>query len=363
MRLLRAELARFWSRRMVWVVTLVVMLCCVGAVAIAYTQTDSVGPSPESIAERNAAEKQLCIDSLSNDPNFLDSELASVPEEDRLELITTQYCDFQSYIEDKRFFAGEILWDGVKYEDPTAALSWSEIRPDTSQPRTGTEGSQTVRYSSDGLTGIVPGVAIFFLVVAVVIGASFMGAEFRFGTVENLLLWEPRRSRVLGTKYLAGFISSALLTALLLSFLSALLYGLANLHGVTDGLDSRFVLDLASTIGRAGLVGGLFFVLSMAVSVIARNTTAAVGVILGWFAISNVVIGVFLKAARPWELFTNAIAFITEGDVAKPVRLAGNPYDSFVYDHGYLMAGLVTAAWAFVLAGLAALAFARRDVD
>ena len=155
-----------------------------------------------------------------------------------------------------------------------------------------------VRSANEGLIGILPIVAIFYLVVAVLVGASFVGAEYRSGTVENLLLWEPRRARVLLTKFVAGFGSSVVLTYLLLVWLTALLYLLAITRGTTQGVDGRFWIDVASTSGRGALMGGLFFVASMSVSLIARHTTAAVGVILGWFVVSNLAIELFAQWLR-----------------------------------------------------------------
>ncbi len=368
MRLLRAELNRFWSRRLVWVVALVAMLATAGAMAISYANTSATGPDAAFVAAETERQQAECIEGTMGE-DFLDEELPGLTEEERLEVVTNEWCNFEAYVEDRRFFAQTILFED--FNRVIEARPWSDVRPDTSKVETyftdrsidGTATGQEVRRVQAGLTGVVPGVAIFFLVVAVVIGASFMGAEYRFGTVENLLLWEPRRGRVLTAKYLAGFACAFALTVFLLSFLTVGLLGLASVHGVTDGLDSRFWIDLASTIARAGLVGGLFFVLAMAVSVIAKNTTAAVGVILGWFAVSNILIEVFLKGLRPWELFTNAIAFISEGNVGRYKEIPGQGYQELLFSHEYLAAGAIVAAWTLGFGALAGILFARRDVD
>ncbi|MEE9417011.1 MAG: ABC transporter permease subunit, partial [Acidimicrobiales bacterium] len=253
---------------------------------------------------------------------------------------------------DKRFWATSIL--GGETND------WSRTRPD-GQPATFTVAGEQVREARFGLEGVIPGVSIFFLVLSIVIGASFVGAEYKFGTVENLLLWEPRRARVLLTKFVAGFTSSFVVTAAMLGLLSALLYAVASVRGTTSGVDSRFWVDLFSLLGRAGIAGGLFFVLAMSVAVIARNTTASVGLLLGWFVISNIVIELAARWFRRWELFMNATAFITESDAVASRKIAGQRFE--VFGHGYLTAGLVVAVWALLFATIATLIFNRRDID
>ena len=173
---------------------------------------------------------------------------------------------------DKRFFAISILADEFQSDSIT---DWSEQRPDSSIAETSRFGSGEHRRAQSGLTGVLPGVAIFAVVLAILIGASFMGAEYKAGTMENLLLWEPRRVRVIGTKFAAGFSSSVVLTALLLTFLTGLLFLLAKLHGTSVGVDGRFWIDTVSTIGRGALIGGMFFTLAMSISVVARNTTVS----------------------------------------------------------------------------------------
>ena len=68
--------------------------------------------------------------------------------------------------------------------------------------------------------------AALLALVAFVIGASFVGAEWNSGGMMNLLLWRPQRLQVLGTK------------------LAALLVGLTALtRGAPRGLDRRLRAD------------------------------------------------------------------------------------------------------------------------
>ena len=371
MSLLRTELMRFWSRRLVWVTVVVVAGITAFGVAIAFTQHSKDQPAESGAIAQAQRATDSCLESFRFD--LPESERASIshgfgidPDDDAaFEAVLGEeicYQDPSWFRHDDRFFATQILLESFQSPHIT---DWSVQRPDSSVGNSyfgdSFGGEPQIRSANEGLIGILPSVAIFYLVVAVLVGASFVGAEYRSGTVENLLLWEPRRARVLLTKFVAGFGSSVVLTYLLLVWLTALLYLLAITRGTTQGVDGRFWIDVASTSGRGALMGGLFFVASMSVSLIARHTTAAVGVILGWFVVSNLAIELFAQWLREWELFTNAIAFIREGDGSRYQDFRG--FSQLVYAHGYVKAGFIAAVWALVLSAFALRVFVRRDID
>lgn len=367
-RLLRTEFARFWGRRIVWITAGIA--CVLIAIAFAITFRNSSSEAPDdsvAIAQADRARSD-CVQyftSLSADEAARDyPELEGLSGTELEDRVSSDYCyqDPAWYGDgDTRFFATRILVD-----DDYIAKSitdWSDFQ--TQRPSTITTdfgpGIGTVRLADDGLQGILPIVATFSLVLAVIIGASYVGAEYRAGTVENLLLWEPRRKRVLSAKLIGGFVSSTAVTVFVLSWLVALFFLLANLRGTTQGVDSQFWLDVASMTLRAGVIGGLFFVIAMSVAVIARNTTASVGIILGWFAVSNILIELAARGFRRWELFTNALAFINEADVPRYQRIRGEW--SLLYSHSSVVGGLIVLVWATVFAAIATVVFSRRDIS
>ncbi|MEZ5167573.1 MAG: ABC transporter permease subunit [Acidimicrobiales bacterium] len=365
-RLIRTELVRFASRRVAWVTALVAATLILVAFVITFTQTSSEAPD-NSAAEAIAAEQaQQCIDSINSMPegdlalNFPD--LAQHSGEERDQLIRDSYC-YQDPAwfgaSDDRFFATQLL-NGGGFQT-NEITDWSAQRIDTSRPSYSDFGSGEVRSANNGLDGIVPGVAVFALVLSIIIGASFVGAEYRAGTVENLLLWEPRRGRVMAAKFGAGFLSSAALTALVLAWLTGLFYVLASVHGSTQGVDGRFWIDVAPMVLRAGCAGGLFFVIAMSIAVVARNTTAPVGVILGWFAISNILIQLVFRgcaagSCSPTRSPSSARATCPGSRRSRDrgstsTAMATSPH------------GLVVAVWAAVLGGTATAVFVRRDIS
>ena len=149
--------------------------------------------------------------------------------------------------------------------------------------------------------------------------------------------------------------------ALLTSWLTLLLVGLAQFRGTFQGVDSTFWIDWAATVGRISLIGGLFFVLAMAIATLAKNTAAAITALLGWFVVSNILIELLARWFRHLELFTNANAFIGLGEVAKWVG-SDNSQD-LVFSHGPWVALGVVGVWAAIPAVLAMAVFRRRDIS
>ncbi len=345
MRLFIVELRRFWSRRITWMTLLVVCLCILGAVAIAFTQHDGVAATEVD----GPIYFDGCIEDLTRLRDEGDPEFAGLSDQE----IADQYCVNTFDDGDGRFFATLIL----SAQEPT---DWSEFKETTGDRPSMVVNGTTYESARFGLDGILPGVSVFLLIVAVVLGGSFIGAEYRSGTVENLLLWEPRRMKVLATKAAAGFVSAAGVSSILAAWLTGLLLVLAQLRGTFDGVDATFWTDWVLVVVRAGVMAGCFFVLAMAIATLSRNTTAAVAALLGWFVISNIVIEVFARPVRQYELFTNAAAFVGGGDVARYVGSSG--FD-LVFSHGPGVAAAIVAVWFLVPSVAAAAVFKGRDVS
>lgn len=373
MRLFQTEVIRFWSRRITWITLGLAAIVMVLSVAWAFTKASAEAPADSLDFDPACVGRLLAEYRESGDFSGPFGPIES--EADLIRMAQEDMCNTRWQDNDKRFHAVSILgpesddWSENRryrdtFRDDVAFGPDGQVIRDIDVSGTIGEDGQPIREAQEPLEGLIPGIAVAFLLIAVVLGASFMGAEYRSGTVENLLLWEPRRPRVLLTKYAAGFVSAFVATALAMGFLSGLLLLLATFRGTFEGVDGRFWIDLVSVIGRAGLVGGAFFVLSMGIATIFKNTTAAVGAILGWFLLTNLFIQLFFKSVRQYELFINAIAFIGEAETPKIIEQQ-QPWGTeeiWAYSHGYLSAGLFVAVWAGVVALIALVLFNRRDL-
>jgi ABC-2 type transport system permease protein len=140
--------------------------------------------------------------------------------------------------------------------------------------------------------------AALLALVAFVIGASFVGAEWNSGGMMNLLLWRPQRLRVLSTKL------SALLTWLFgLSVVSgaawtALFWLIATVRGTTE----RMTPGAWQSLGLTGLRGlGLVLMagaIGFGVASIGRHTAAALGAAIGVIVIFQFGLAIVLSLAR-----------------------------------------------------------------
>ncbi|MBC8365678.1 MAG: hypothetical protein H8E59_11820 [Actinobacteria bacterium] len=238
---------------------------------------------------------------------------------------------------------------------------WSEQRPTRSG--FGEDGfGDWGNTPYPGLQGIVGAIGMTVaLLFGGIVGASFLGAEYRYGTIEQVLLWEPRRHRLLAAKYIVVFLGSALITMFAIACFSAALWPAAVWRGSTSGVDGRFWLDLASVIGRTGVVAGLFGIIAATVALVTKHTTAAILGMLGYNIVAGIAIAIWLQRFYRWDPLQNAIAFITEGDAGKLVKLNG--WHETVYSHTYLAAGALLAAYAAGFAAVGFVVFRRRDVS
>ena len=237
---------------------------------------------------------------------------------------------------------------------------WSEQRPTRSAFLSG-EASPIRESVYPGLDGIVGGsgmtVALLFGGIG---GASFLGAEYRYGTIEQVLLWEPRRHRLLAAKYVVSFVGSALITMFAIACFSAAHWPAAVWRGTTAGIDGRFWMDLASIVGRTGVVAGLFGIIAATVALVTKHTTAAILGMLGYNIAAQIVIWAWFQSFLKWDPLQNAAAFVTEGDAGKLVKVRG--WHESVSSHTYLSAGALLAAYAAVFAAIGFVVFRRRDV-
>jgi ABC-2 type transport system permease protein len=185
----------------------------------------------------------------------------------------------------------------------------------------------------------------------VVLGATFIGAEWHAGTVTTFLTWEPRRVRVFVTKVavvaLAGFAGLLALQGIL----AAILAPSALLRGTTTGANAAWLRSVTVLELRAAALAGLAGAMSAALASIGRNTAAALGVAFGYIAVAEPILRAVRPRWEPWFVFDNAATFLVGGRIGLSV-----------HPRSTLGAAMVLAAYAAVLLAVAGLLFARRDV-
>jgi ABC-2 type transport system permease protein len=207
------------------------------------------------------------------------------------------------------------------------------------------------RTDGEGDANTLGVTSTLFLLMGLLGGASFIGAEYRAGTIGTLLTWEPRRLRVIAAKLSAAGVVAGVLYLVLQGLLAAALIGVASGAGTTDGLDGDFYARLGGLLLRGGLLTGGCAILGGCLAALGKNTTAALAVVLGYLLIVENILRGLRPGWHDWFLLDNLF-----------LVLVGRPEEGGDIERGVFSAGLLLVVYLVVIVTGTAAVFARRDV-
>jgi ABC-2 type transport system permease protein len=214
-------------------------------------------------------------------------------------------------------------------------------------------GHDVLRLSS--VVDLLKGSAFIVLILALVLGASFIGADWHTGSMSTILTWEPRRIRVLFMRALISGVMVAMMAVVLQAVLVASVWLGATLRGSTDGLDAGFWRQAFETGARVAALAVLTSWIGMALATIGRNTAAALGVLLGYVAVFEALFrGLNPSLAR--DLLISNMAVVVDGRAQIVV------YDPQVIELTFARASWVVVIYAVATLALGAVVFRARDV-
>lgn len=300
-RLATSELLRAWSRRLVWALVATAAAGIVLGIAIATVNSRPPSAESEAVAER-AYRDELA--------RCLDGEYGEVP------------------------------------PDSPDVETWCDemVRPEMFSVDSG------LRLS--GLNGLIQGLATLTVVLAIVIAASLVGADWSAGSMATLLTWEPRRFAVFAVRAAVAAVTVFAVSVALLSLFAVLFFIGVSLRGTTIGADG-WLGEVAGSILRIGGLAVLFGLFAHALSSLGRSTAAGLGIMLA----ELVLVEGFLRGFRPsierWLTLTNAVAVAS-----------GEPQFGFANGQPISVGAATLTLVGYALAGLAVavLVFRARDV-
>jgi len=209
------------------------------------------------------------------------------------------------------------------------------------------------------------GIALFAGVIAVLIGATMIGAEWSAGSVGTQLLFEPRRSRVWTAK---GSAIAAATAAMGLLLFTLVWTGILLAYQAWDDtpLPAGFTQDLTTTGVRVMAFTALAGLAGYAVTMATRHTVVVLGLMLAYAVVGEGLLREFRPQIEPWLVSNNTSAWIQGGHTisvypegacsgfrgCQPTQTVISLADSALYF------GVLTA----VLLGVSLLVFHRRDV-
>ena len=206
-------------------------------------------------------------------------------------------------------------------------------------------------YDLSTLTDTFRGMSFLCIILAGVLGATFVGAEWHTGSMTTTLTWEPRRIRLWVGKALAAAIVVFLLILLLQVVLGLLLTVAAALRGRTSGTDATWLARTIAIGLRVAAVSAMAGTMAAAVAMVGRNTAAALGIGVIYLGVVEGLIRGLRPGWEPWLVGDNLANFI------------GSP-DGFPLFPGRSMigSGILLAAYAIAAAAIAGAVFRTRDV-
>ncbi|MGH2694832.1 MAG: ABC transporter permease subunit [Actinomycetota bacterium] len=207
------------------------------------------------------------------------------------------------------------------------------------------------RFHLTAVSEVSMGLSVPALILAWLLGASAVGAEWHNRTVTTTLTWEPRRTRVLAAKAVGASIVMFVLTVTLLAVLAAALYPAAAIRGTTMGVDAAWWGEFAEIVMRAGALSAVAAAMGLAIATIGRNTAAAVGAGFVYIAIVESLVRGYKPAWTRWLIGDNAATFVF------------GPNEVGLIGRGRGGAVLLLGMYALILLAAASIVFARRDVN
>ncbi len=221
-----------------------------------------------------------------------------------------------------------------------------------------------------GLPSGIKVTAVTFAVLAFLLGATSIGADWSARTLPGLLTWEPRRLRLLSGKLLALLLLVSAAAVVVQGVYFAGIWAIGSFRGTYDGIAAvnQFWPHALESAGRGVLLAGAFAMAGFAVSALVRNTAATLGVAFAYLTLGEIVLRAVTSRAEPWLVSRNADAWLSTGgaDVEMLVRKTdqfGQPtYEQVVVHLSNLRGGSYLLGGATVLLVLAAATFRRRDL-
>ncbi|MGY1603618.1 hypothetical protein [Geodermatophilus sp. SYSU D00815] len=210
------------------------------------------------------------------------------------------------------------------------------------------------------------GFAAAAAVLAFLLGATWIGAEWSTRSIVALLFWEPRRYRVMGVKLGVLAVGGAALGAVAQAAWLAMAGILSAVAGDGATPPEGFWSDLVALQGRAVVLTVLAALAGFGLANLIRNTGAALGAGFVYFAVVETAIRALRPTWQPWLLTNNAVALVNPGGLRLFLEEGRPDADGFAtmteYLVGNLQGGLVLGAVTAALVAAGVALFARRDL-
>jgi ABC-2 type transport system permease protein len=215
----------------------------------------------------------------------------------------------------------------------------------------------------DEMAGRTAFIAVLLALAGYLVGASYVGAEWQHGTMAGLLLWEPRRVKVYTAKLFALLAGLLLVGVVTYALTFAAHWAVADLVGDPGGVGRDLQRSLALTAARGLALSLVVAACGFAIAYAVRLSAAALGVAIAYIIGAEVALRAFSQESHRWLLTENITAWLNRGTkiYLSDCDTHGNCTEKLL-DVSMWQGGAYVGGLALVLAVVAAIVFARRDV-
>ncbi len=213
-------------------------------------------------------------------------------------------------------------------------------------------------------------VVTFGLMAALIIGATFVAAEFATGSLSTWLTFEPRRGRVFASKTAVAGVAAGVATLVQAALTVGATWVASGLNDAHGEVTAELWTQLAHGALRAGGMGLAAAVIGAALAFLLRHTAAAIAVVFAWLAILETLLRVNVEWFARWSVYLNMEAWL-RGGLEEPIGPGSCTTDSSGVtscDSEMLIITMTQAGWYLlalvaVILVAAVLVFRRRDVS
>jgi ABC-type transport system involved in multi-copper enzyme maturation permease subunit len=192
------------------------------------------------------------------------------------------------------------------------------------------------------------GVIIVLAGLAMLIGATFVGADWASGSMSNQLLFESRRLRVYTGKAAAVLIVGLLVSFAVLALWWAVLGQVASHRDIPTSAATW--AEIRGSVWRGALLSGLAGVGGYALTMLFRSTVATLGVLFGTVVGTSILISSLpVQNAERWLPSNNIGAWVLDGIdfYGRDGQQHLDKWDGALYLLVLLAAALLLSAWSF----------------
>lgn len=258
MNLVKAELSRFFSRRFIQI--MLIVLAAAFAITVMTVMAESQTPSEymwQQANEQAERQRQYREQQFANCIEKLSDPLNPAPDNDPARCAS---------LDPSRVHAEDYLWSVFNF---------------------GREIEDLVKV-----------LGVFLAFFGFLVAASFVGSELHSGGMTNLLLWRPNRLAVLGAKLGVAIGSVAAISVVYTALYVGTFYAIASTTGWVGDTAGTFWSDLFWLCVRAWWMAIIMGLIAFAIAVIGRHTAAALGALIAYVVVWEIGARVVVEAVN-----------------------------------------------------------------